>query len=339
MKKLFQLRLTLFPIISGICFLGALIIGVPLIIQKIFWPDNNSILVTKYIFFCYTVFFLIFLGILVPVLRKFFVYLKIEKVNPFDIIATVILFIASFIPMIINFMFAIAYLKSRKTIPYKFVHRFISVTVFLLGTVARYHGKFDKDAKLKIMNHSSPLDYPYCALAMGSNHWTVMAGINLSRNTKSFEDKLVSRTVGGLLRDYAISVDRDEKSSRINAVRKTITELENGKFVAVFPEGGRTTFNQIKNNGDVLNNFQDGTFRTAWEHRISIQPIVLDWPIIWRGKDDQRWGIRPCIVDIHYLQSVDPSNFKSIEEFKNACWMMMYFTLCESEKVHNFLGK
>ena len=338
MKKLFQFKLTLFAIISGLCFVGALSIGVPLLLGKIFWSSSNSLFVTQYIFLSYAAFFLVLLGILIPISRKILKYLKVTKINPSDGFATVLLLIASAIPLIILSLCTIFVFKIKKGPAYRYLYIAIFTALFLLGIMIRGHGKRERKTHVTILNHTSDIDYPITGIAMGYLPWNAVTGRNLSFNTNTFSDKVVKWLIGDLLKNYTIAIDRDEKDSRISGGRRSREEVRRGVSVAFYPEGGRTPYKMIKDNNVILRNFHDGAFNVAWGENVPIQPVVLDWPVIWHGKDDPRWGIHPCIVDIHYLPSLYPKDFDSIESFKKACWDSMNKVLEKSEKVKRFLN-
>ncbi|MEI7765508.1 MAG: lysophospholipid acyltransferase family protein [bacterium] len=333
-----NLRLSFTLIFSGICFISALVIGTSLLIGKIFYPHGYSMHATWVIVFSSLTFFLIFLGIVVPAARRTFKYFKISKANPFDGLATILIALVSAIPLLILLVITFFVLRFSKKRPYYFFHIVNSVVTVLLGVWIKYHGEKDDSALLKVLNHTSLFDYFLCALSVRAARWNVVAGINLKRNKKTLEDKLVSFFLGKIIEDYAITIDREDGASRSSVLRSIIKSVNDGNNVIIFPERGRTPKEDIKN-GILLRSFADGAFVVSWNTGISIQPIVLDFPVIWRGKGDDWWGIRPCVVDIHYLPSVSPKNFNSMQEFKDYCWNEMYQKICASKKVQKFIQK
>ncbi len=331
-----NLRLSVTLIFSGACFIAALIIGTSLMIGKIFYPHGYSMHTTWIVVFSSLAFFLVFLGIFVPIVRRAFKYLKISNVNPFDGLATILIAFVSFFPLIILLFVTYLVLRLSKKPPYRYYYTANSIAVFLIGVWVRYFGKKDDKALIKVLNHTAPLDYLLCTLSVRATRWNVVAGINLKRNKVSTEDKLVSFFLGDIIEKYSIAIDRNDDCSRSSVLRKMIAEAKEGKNVLSFPERGRTPKKDIKN-GIILRDFADGPFLVSWSTGIPIQPIVLDFPVIWRGKGDDWWGIRPCIVDIHYLPAVDPKSFKDMQEFKNFCWHEMHKKLCASKRVKKFI--
>lgn len=338
MKK--KLKITFTLIFSVSCFLGALIIGVPLVIGKIFWPNIYSMHVTLYIFLAYMAFFLVFLGVIIPFARRIFNYLKIRKAkNIIDGFATILLVITSAIPLIIVTFCTIILLKIKKLYKYRYriADVFAKITSFLCGVWIKTHGVRSKEACFNPINHTSPLDYLLTVYTMGPEEWNAMAGINLVRNKASLEDKIVSRTIGPMIDDYLITVDRDNENSKIVARGKMITENKNGKNVAIFSEGGRIPYEELLS-GKILREFEKGAFIIAYRNNIPIQPIVFDWPVMWRGKNEKFWGIHPfVIVDIYYLDVIRPRDFDSFEAFFNACCHATESQLKKSKKIKNFL--
>ena len=229
MEKLFKYKPTLFSVISGGFFLGALIIGVPLVLGKIFWATSKSIFVTQYIYFSFLAFFLIFLGILVPLFRWIFNHFKITKANPFDIIATVLLFFASSVPLLIIFTLSILVFKLSKKQPYKYFYVLALAVFILLGVKIRRHGRLIKSKSIIPINHSSELDYILSAIVTRSKPWNAVAGINLSINKETLRDKVIVWLIGDLIKNYAITVDRNDSNSRANSIKRTKEEL--AKFI------------------------------------------------------------------------------------------------------------
>ena len=172
---------------------------------------------------------------------------------------------------------------------------------------------------------------------MDTDPWNIVAGINLRHNKPTFGDRFIAATVGKLVEEYAIAIDRGSKASTQSSARRTIEEIDNGKNIAIFPEGTRLTKARIKKDHVLLGEFKNGAFKIAWNRKMCIQPVVLDWPVIWRGKGDDWWGIHPTRIDVHYLEIVDPNDFETCEEFKNACWHAMHAKLKKSKKVRAFL--
>ncbi|MBT8255456.1 MAG: 1-acyl-sn-glycerol-3-phosphate acyltransferase, partial [Bacteroidia bacterium] len=67
-----------------------------------------------------------------------------------------------------------------------------------------------------------------------------------------------------------ILVDRDNPRSRHNVFIEAQHRLQRGLSVCIFPEGGVP-----ENEEMLLNEFKDGAFRLAIEHRIPIAPMTF----------------------------------------------------------------
>ena len=311
------------------------------IIQIFFWSSNNTINTidtTKYLFFAYAIFFIVVVGIFIPLARKVFIWLQIVKINPFDSIGSVMIFLASFIPLIVLSKVTIFLLKRKflEKHKYRIFNFAVSAALFLLGVRVRYKGKRDLGAKIVISNHTSPLDYALITQSMGIYPFNILAGINLSYNGRKMEDKIVKLLLGYFVKNYAISVDRRSRASREAAYRRMVKEVGLGIYIGIFPEGTRNPKAQIEQ-GILTQEFKNGAFQLAWDTGECIQPVVYDLAVIWKGKDDQFWGIRPCRIKAHWLKSVNPKDFVSVDHLKRYCQLIVQEKLSESKNVRNFL--
>ncbi|MEI6316591.1 MAG: 1-acyl-sn-glycerol-3-phosphate acyltransferase [bacterium] len=332
LKKLSFSRQAILP---GICFLCALVVGVPFLIGKIFFHTGDSLYTTQYIFFGYLAFFFLFLGIIIPVMRWFFWFLKIRKTNLFDIFATVLLVFSSSFLFIILVPLTLLCMSVFKKYKYFIYNWGSSASLIFMGIIPRHHGRLENGV-IGILNHTSPAEYTVASQAAGTKPWNIVAGKNLSENTKTIEDRIIKNTIGRVVKKYAIQIDRTSGESRVGTARSIKSEYDQGKNILIFVEGTRLTFKQIVEQQKLLLDFQDGAFRIAFKYKIPIQPIVLDWPAIYRTKDDYRWGVRPSIIDIYFLEKVNPENFETYDELKKHCWNLMYQQLKNSKKIQRF---
>ena len=252
---------------------------------------------------------------------------------------TVLLFLFSTIPIVIIFFITITVIKNTKNPPYKFFNSSVSKITFLLGVRLRFFGEINNSKCFVMINHTSPIDYLLCVLVAGIQPWTVVAGENLIKNKKTLEDKIVAWLLGYIIRDYSITIDRDDDKSGTEVIKRMKEEIQKKKIV-VFPEGGRTKKDDLKN-GTLLRNFHkaNSTFKFAWKEGISIQPVVLDWPVIWRGKNNKSWGVHPCRINIYCFPIIEPDKYGSAEDYRDACWKIMSDKLKESKNVKRFLMK
>lgn len=334
-----QLSLTLATVVSGIMFLSLLVIGIPLLIEKMLYGTDDTLDITKYLLLGYFVFFITVIGMLVPFFRRAFDLLRVDKFDVLDSFSTVLILLVSFFPLVflvIGTIFLIRK-KSLDKHKYKIFNFAISASLFLVGVRIRYHGQRDKNARVVIANHTSPLDYFLIAQTMGVSPWNILAGINLSINRKTISDKLIAWSIGYIVKNYAVTIDRSSEESRKKSFERLTEEFKEGKSIAVFPEGTRTPKEKIKE-GVLLQDFKIGAFKLAWQEKSPIQPVVYDLPALWKGKNDTFWGIHPSRINAYFLEPVDPKEFKDIEEFKGECRDRMMKQLQQSKTVFRFIN-
>ena len=109
-------------------------------------------------------------------------------------------------------------------------------------------------------NHFSYLDIP----AIGSNKIRpIFVG-------KSSLGKIP--LFGYMYRNIHITLDRQKLKSRYNALEKCGRELENGRNLVIFPEGGIASKNPPK-----MARFKEGAFRLAIEKQLPIVPITIPY--------------------------------------------------------------
>lgn len=309
---------------SGFLFLAFLSIFIP------FFIDKDSIYTTQHIFLYLTLFFLGLTGVIVPFLRN-------VNMNA-DGIGSVLIVLVSSIPLILlYFTLRLVLIGKVNKFKYKFFNFTASTASMLLGVWTIYKGKVDPRAKIQIYNHTSPWDYLGTVMALGGSPFNAVAGINLAKAKGSLFDKFLAWTIGFMVKKYSISVDRTSKISRVETYEKMKIELALGKNIGIFPEGGRSTKKEITE-GVLLKSFQSGAFKLSWETKIPIQPIIFDFPGTWKAKNDDFWGISPCLIYIRYLPSVDPKKFCSIEEFTMFCRYEMQKVLANSKQLKKFLN-
>jgi 1-acyl-sn-glycerol-3-phosphate acyltransferase len=315
---------TLVTFISGFVFLCFIFMFIPFVFEK------DSIDITQYIFFLSILFFVVLIGLIIPFLRNI-------KIN-MDGIATIMIILVSSIPLLLLYFSLRLVLIGKVTkFKYKFFNFAVSAASMLLGVWVIYTGKSNPKGRIQIYNHTGPWDYLGALLALGGSPFNAVAGINLA-NAKggTIFDKFLTWTVGFMVKNYSISVDRNDPVSRKNAFEKMKVELGLGKFIGIFPEGGRVSKKEIFE-GIILKDFQNGAFKLAWDTKTPIQPVVFDFPATWKAKDDDFWGITPCLIYIRFLSLVDPNNFNSIEEFKKECRDRMEDKLKKSKQLEKFL--
>ena len=120
-------------------------------------------------------------------------------------------------------------------------------------------------------------------------------------------------------------VKRESKESRTQAALQIAEELEKGKNIALYPEGGCK-------GKRIFESFRYGAFDVAMKTGIPILPVFLHY----EAQDDFEWRNPHTLLDkiYHFLNTenstanyyvfdaIDPSEFKSKEEFTEYTWQL-----------------
>lgn len=169
------------------------------------------------------------------------------------------------------------------------VHHINSLTLFMMGGIARKKGTLDKSADMFVMNHQGIVDIIGLE-AVQNNHMRWAA-------KKELFDTLWFGNL--LIHAEQISIDRGGKSS----LRKFISDVEESRDVykrpvAIFPEGTRT-------DGQELLSFKGGTKLIAEKLGLKIQPIVITGSKKLLNEHDRT--AHSAIVQYHFLDTIDVS--------------------------------
>jgi 1-acyl-sn-glycerol-3-phosphate acyltransferase len=108
---------------------------------------------------------------------------------------------------------------------------------------------------------------------------------------QELEDGLVT---GVFFRSVDIPVNRESKMSSFRAFKKASERLQEGVSLVIFPEGMIADDYPPK-----LNEFKNGPFRLAIEHKIPIIPVtsVNTWQVLW--DTGTKYGSRPGICHFY----------------------------------------
>ena len=122
--------------------------------------------------------------------------------------------------------------------------------------------------------------YIYC-----SNHFSYLdiPAIGINRIRPIFVGKSSLGNIplfGYMYRNIHITLDRDKLKSRYNALEKCGQELDRGRNLVIFPEGGIMSKNPPK-----MARFKEGAFRLAIEKKIPIVPITIPYNWILLPED------------------------------------------------------
>ncbi|HIO90943.1 MAG TPA: 1-acyl-sn-glycerol-3-phosphate acyltransferase [Campylobacterales bacterium] len=162
---------------------------------------------------------------------------------------------------------------------------------FLLGVDLEVIGKPDLEAKLLIINHQSLLDI-------------VILDGDYPKNIAWVAKKEIADIFffGHILKiPRMIIIDRESKTSLIKLFKDSKDRVENGRVVAIFPEGTRGS-------GDDIQKFKVGAKLLAQKLGLKVQPVVL----IGTRKllDSQNFTATRGKVKLIYLDSIDPKDDK-----------------------------
>ncbi len=156
-------------------------------------------------------------------------------------------------------------------------------------------------------NHFSYLDIAIMGL---NQHNTIFVG-------KSAMEKIP--LFGFMYRSLHITVDREKLSSRYSTFTRSLTALDEGKSLVIFPEGGVVTHRPPH-----MGRFKDGAFRAAIEKQIEIVPVTI--PYNWIILPDKKHLLlhwRPLKLIFH--EPINPSQYslKEVDELKEKVYSII----------------
>jgi 1-acyl-sn-glycerol-3-phosphate acyltransferase len=157
-------------------------------------------------------------------------------------------------------------------------------------------GKLDPEKQyIFCPNHFSYIDIA----AMGLNP------INSIFVGKSAMEKIP--LFGFMYRKLHITVDRSKLSSKYGSYTRSLSALDEGKSLMIFPEGGI-----ISTNPPHMSRFKDGAFRLAIEKQISIVPVTLpyNWIIL---PDTMPMLLQWKKLHLVFHEPIDPSEYSSTD--------------------------
>lgn len=149
-------------------------------------------------------------------------------------------------------------------------------------------------------NHFSYLDIAIMGL---NTHNTIFVGKSQMESIPLF---------GYMYRHLHITVDREKLSSRYSTYTRSLSALDEGKSLVIFPEGGIITHRP-----PTMSRFKDGAFRCAIEKQVELVPVTIpfNWIILPDAKH-LRLNWRPLKLIFH--EPIDPSAYSlnDLDKFK-----------------------
>lgn len=194
------------------------------------------------------------------------------------------------------------YLFPKNTYPIR--QKWAKLQSLLIGFKVTQKGQIDKTAQLLLINHQSLLDIVVLEMIYGKNLCWIAK--------KEIGDIPI---FGHILKaPKMISIDRSDKRSIIKIIKESKQRLEEGRVIALFPEGTRSK-------GEKLLKFQSGGKILAEKLGLKVQPVIIT-----RTRqilDSQNFQVRGGTVGVTFLQSIDPSSdenwYQSVKEKMQEC--------------------
>lgn len=157
----------------------------------------------------------------------------------------------------------------------------------VLGMKLKFEGELDKTAKMVVFNHQSILDI-------------IIFEAIYPKNLAWIAKKQIADLpfLGQILKiPNMIIIDRENKAGLVKLLKETKQHLANGRPIAIFPEGTRSS-------GHTMLKFKAGAKIIAERHNTKIQPVL----IIGSRKciDSQKYKAQKATVTIVYLPVVYP---------------------------------
>jgi 1-acyl-sn-glycerol-3-phosphate acyltransferase len=167
------------------------------------------------------------------------------------------------IPIIVMFPFLFISILSEKWYPYFFVMARIWAKFILFGMGFSTKVTFDQEIEegksyMFVANHTSMID--------------IMLMLSIVKNPFVFVGKKELSKIplfGFFYKRTCILVDRSSSKSRMEVFRRAQNRINQGLSICIFPEGG------VPDESVLLDEFKDGAFRLAIEHKLPIVPMTF----------------------------------------------------------------
>ena len=168
------------------------------------------------------------------------------------------------LPILVLFPILLLSISKESWYPYFFrLARFWSkIILFGMGfipIIKRDINYVDRKSYMFVANHTSMTD--------------IMLMLYASKNPFVFVGKMELSKIplfGFFYKRTCILVDRDNPKSRREVFKSAQEKLNQGLSVCIFPEGG------VPDESILLDEFKDGAFRLAIEHKIPIAPMTFN---------------------------------------------------------------
>ncbi|SFE53030.1 1-acyl-sn-glycerol-3-phosphate acyltransferase [Pedobacter antarcticus] len=221
--------------------------------------------------------------------------LLLRHLHRFYVIVVILFFFVLFYPFY--------WLASRKPSGYFFLNHLRTANSWCSSVFSGIYFRFHYESPLQndqayvfAANHSSNLDIMlFCQLAKGA--YSFLGKVELLKNPVL---KLFFQTID-------IPLDRASKMSAFRAFKRAGEQLNAGRSLIIFPEGGISGANYPP----TLEPFKNGPFRMAIETGTPIVAVSISdaWKLMW--DDGAKYGTRPGICDIYVHSPIVTENMSA----------------------------
>ena len=163
-----------------------------------------------------------------------------------------------FIQFLISVTIVIFLMKIFKKNIWQIRRAWAKMQAWFIGYDLEIEGSQDEDAQMLILNHQSLLDIIILeAISEKNIAWVAKKEIT---DMKFFGQIITLPNM--------ISINREDKKSLLKLFADSREKVENGRVIAIFPEGTR-------GDGKILAPFKAGTKLIASKLKLKVQPIVV----------------------------------------------------------------
>ncbi len=158
----------------------------------------------------------------------------------------------------------------------------------------KINGQFPANGTYIIMmNHTSFLDvFIFPLIPKGA--WTGITAV------ENFKIPVFSTIIN---RIQAIPIDRKNRQSAFNSIKKAENVLKQKIHIGILPEGTRSTDGKMKV-------FKKGGFHMAINTKTPIIPVGVKGAYTFKPK--QRWWIKPCSITINIGQAINIEDYEKL---------------------------
>lgn len=197
----------------------------------------------------------------------------------------------------------------------------VFLRMFLAPLIVEWRMKFDpKQRYIFTANHSSYLDIPMMLHA-------IPGFLNFVGKSSLAKVPLWGKVYGTLY----ITVDRRNPVSSARGYIKSVRTLEQGRSLAIFPEGTIP-----KTAGEKLMAFKDGPFKLAIEKQLPVVPVTMPYNQYFlpdlEGKLKVRW--HPLKIVVHEPIETKGMTQQNLPELKERVFNIIQTELTKHSKTH-----